>query len=395
MKKLSCLAVLFACGSLFATTAQDIEKQAEVKINEKQQEMAQALYRAEAPKPEIACKEDRWFLMDDENKGIWRQECHYGVVQQPVDYFHENLERQFVGLAGAFNKDLFVNQDIAPVPDFFDDDSVSFLQHCDSSLTNISRRQLLNPEDPAVVAILERAVNLYNENHVGEPQMRVPNMQTDHISVANLMHAIYIIHKYGNEDRFSAQAVCMLGKTIGAASKDLKVGKGNGYKKNLSNMFGAFAAYMGVDSMYYPGAYVTVNGKAEQDVRFGPTRNKFSKYYWEDYNLEDPTFKRSLHFGPWLRDEHEPATLQEIADAVNFNVNRREPLSVKRQKYWEAYKTLLTGKDSCEVREDATVSYQKILEYLHPMCIDNRVLQMKPTHDVPDHRMVLWGNVKQ
>ena len=160
-------------------------------------------------------------------------------------------------------------------------------------------------------------------------------------------------------------------------------------------MFGAFAAYMGVDSLYYPGAYVMVNDKVEQDVRFGPTRNIFPKYYWEDYNLEEPTFRRSLHFGPWLRNEREPATLQEIADAVDFTVNRRDPLPVKRQNYWNAYKTLLTGSDSCQVREDATVSYYKILEYLHPMCIDSRVVHMKPTHDVPDHRMVLWGAVQK
>lgn len=400
MKKMVVCAVLFAlAGAAFADTADEAAQQIESCIVKTKQEQAQAFYRQEAPKPGAACREDSWFLMG-RNRGYtgygeWRMMCHNGVPQQPTEYFHLDYENPHVGFAGSFNEAENITTEgteaeiSAKVPDFFDDHVTSFLLSCNSRFNNIAKKRLLSPHDPAVAAIVKQAVRLYNENHPGEPVLQMPARQTDFVSVANLIHAIYMVHKYSGQTEFSANAVCMLGKTIGAASVDLNLGSGNAYRKNLSNMFGAFAAYMGADSIYFPGAYVKVEDKVKEDLRFGPSKQKAYNYYWEDYT-DRAAYEEVLKFGPWAFE-----SLGEIAKAVNFTPDPDADFETNRQNYWKAYEHLFTGEDSCALQEDATVNYYKLIEYLAIMCADPRVVSMKPYNQMTDMTRAIFGAARQ
>ena len=387
MKKVVvCLALLGLAGSIFASSTECVVEQIQSNLDKKAQELAQAEYRIEAPKPKDVCDEEgKKFPVDYGGYGPdWLSECHNGVIQQPVEYFRLDYPQQYVSFVGSLReKDNMPKEELeagnpSRVPDFFDSSATSFVPSCNAVMVNISKKKLLYPNDSAVQDIMQQAIEVYNAHHPGEPKMQLALGQKDKISVANLLHAIYIIHKYSGQRQFSAQAVCMLGKTVGADSRDLNIGKGDAYRKNFSNMFGAFAAYMGHDSIYFPGAYVSVMGEVKEDLRFGPSKQKLPDYYWKDYT-NHAAYDETLKLGPWAF-----ATLKPIADAVDFTADADADFDTNRQHYWEAYRTLFTGYVSCKVKEEATIDYYNIVEYLAILCSDKRIPSMKPYGEMSD-----------
>ncbi len=107
------------------------------------------------------------------------------------------------------------------------------------------------------------------------------------VTVANLVDAMEIAQSIGVQE-VPVNVVCALGKTIGTHARDP-------HYKAKSNQFGAFAAYIGEDSSYFPAAKTDTGA---QDVRFvgcaagkdkAPVKNAYhyGHYNWNHFQDGD------------------------------------------------------------------------------------------------------------
>lgn len=244
---------------------------------------------------------------------------------------------------------------------------------CDS-LKGISTVEL-KAVDNETKALLDKAQAMYNQTNKDNNSALF--YTPDHVTVANLLDAMAIV-----QTDIPLNAVCMLGKTIGAASKD---------GSNGNNMFGAFAAYMGPDSSFFPALMKRVNGKDTIDYRFygcasGKEVNNNKAYHYGHYNWnharlgdqipdqnDRQPFVSQLQGGPW-----KGAPLKAIADAVGFtrytswqaDWGRIGPTdsmdSYNRRKYHEAYKDIFQSDGSCGL--SGTMDYEDVKDYINALC---------------------------
>ena len=105
------------------------------------------------------------------------------------------------------------------------------------------------------------------------------------VTVANLVDAMEIAQSIGVQE-VPVNVVCALGKTIGTHARDP-------HYKAKSNQFGAFAAYIGEDSSYFPAAKTDTGA---QDVRFvgcsagkdkAPVKNAYHYGHYNWNHLQD------------------------------------------------------------------------------------------------------------
>ena len=238
-------------------------------------------------------------------------------------------------------------------------------------ISEIGKRKLM-AIDNDISRFLKLAQKTFNEANEGNNV--VLNYQEEDITVANLLDAMSIVG--GN---IPLNAVCMLGKTIGANSID---GEGN-------NMFGSFAAFMGPDSSFFPTFKIKKEGQVIKDGRFLGcidglgTRNKafhYGHYNWNHKRLGDQAAQRDrdpfegvLARGPWKN-----FPLKPIADAVGFERNTQWDASEgaissddsmdrqNRKKYHDAYKNVFQSDGSCGLT--GAMSYEGVKEYVQTLC---------------------------
>lgn len=102
-----------------------------------------------------------------------------------------------------------------------------------------------------------------------EPELMAKKTEVVHsgeVSVGQLVDAMTIAYQKNLLNKeVPIEVVCSLGKTIGANSVDQDALLTS---QRWTNTFGAFAAYIGVNSSFYPAPLVPINGELQPDQRF-------------------------------------------------------------------------------------------------------------------------------
>ncbi len=231
--------------------------------------------------------------------------------------------------------------------------------------------------DAETLKLLEDAKKAYDKVNKENPTLATElKYFPEDITVANLLDAMSIV-----KGDIPLNAVCLLGKTIGAASKD---------KIEGNNMFGSFAAYMGPDSSFFPANLKEVNGEVVADNRFigcvegkdnGNKQYHYGHYNWNWIKLGDQSiqkdrqpFEQKLKDGPW-----KDAPLAPIAEAVGFKRSQSWQSSwgkikatssmdkYNRRDYHKAYENIFQKEGSCGL-EGYDMPYEQVVAYINALC---------------------------
>ena len=260
-------------------------------------------------------------------------------------------------------------------------------------LEEIEKKRLL-ALDEDTKALLAKAKQMYDQANAENNSTLEYSLYSDDgsvaVTVANLVDAMSIV-----QDQVPVNAVCMLGKTIGASSRDGNTG--------LNNMFGSFAAFIGPDSSFFPTLRVAKDGQDIIDKRFhgcgagAPAGNKqyhYGHYNWNWIKLGDQAtnskapqddrkpFEAVLNNGMW-----KGFPLQAIAEQVNFQratqwqsswgkIDPNESMDrFNRNAYHKAYEKVFQGDTSCGL--SGTMNYAEVKAYISSLC-QNGADNMKP-----------------
>lgn len=193
----------------------------------------------------------------------------------------------------------------------------------------------------------------------------------NHWTVGNLVDAM-MMDGYGS-GQVPANMVCMLGKTIGANSRDPQVGAvGAGF----DNLFGSFLAYITYDAASFP-TKMTYNraGNEITDERFAakgagtprPNSNirvDTKPYYWGAYvdNGDRSAYKNDINGGVWKGH-----LLRELQRGEPFNENPFPTDSAKRDQFHRQYADLMKN-GPCEYSTNQMVTINNAIAYINSLC---------------------------
>ncbi len=245
--------------------------------------------------------------------------------------------------------------------------------------------------DDETSAYLTQAINAYNKQ-AKQTEMNTFTEQVHNgkATVAQVVDAMRIMSATG-VNSVPKNTVCAVANAIGRASKDPQV-------PNMSNMFGAFAAFIDIDSSFFPTNYYIREGESKaskkRDDRFygcqgGKAVNKngvdMSSYHYGHYNWNKNSYgdldlngrDRDPYIGVLKAGIWKDFPLKELA-----TVNGR-PLFTRvsdkrgttnttiddknRQDYHAAYKGIFQGRTSCGYNGE-TMSVQNALKYIETLC---------------------------
>ena len=247
--------------------------------------------------------------------------------------------------------------------------------------------------DDETAEYLKNAIAAYNkqakETEMNGYAQQVPNGQA---TVAQVVDAMRIMAAAGNNS-VPKNTVCAVANAIGRASKDPQV-------PTMSNMFGAFAAFINEDSSFYPSNYYIYEGESrvnkKRDERFygcagGKSVKKngtdMSGYHYGHYNWNKNTYGdldlngrdrapyiNVLNTGIWKAFPlMELATVNgrplftrvsDKAGTTNTTIDDKN-----RQEYHTAYRGIFQSQQSCGYNGD-TMSVQNALKYIETLCVN-------------------------
>lgn len=235
------------------------------------------------------------------------------------------------------------------------------------------------------------------------------------VSVPQLVDAMTIAYARNPNAQVPLNVVCALGKTIGYNSYDPQMMR---VRAVWRNTFGAFAAYTGPNSSYYP-ARITMDsiGRRIVDRRFlgcGSAKGDdgkvlsamstvlpyhYGRYNWNEKSIGDlagknryagttgrDSYLNELTKGGWARNAFDPKSypLHAIADAVGFtqqqsaSAEQLKSIStnatiddINRQQYVRAYSAIFNDADtSCGLSGNMPVA--DALQYIGAVCINGK-----------------------
>ena len=234
------------------------------------------------------------------------------------------------------------------------------------------------------------------------------------VSVPQLVDAMTIAYTRNPNAQVPLNVVCALGKTIGYNSYDPQMIK---MRAVWRNTFGAFAAYTGPNSSYYP-APLTIDGQGRTivDRRFlgcgsakggdGKAYNAlesvrpyhYGRYNWNEKSIGDQSankyagqtgrdsYLNELTKGGWARDgfDENSYPLRSLAKAVGFvqqqsasdaelkSVSTNATIDdINRQAYVKKYSMIFNDADtSCGLTGNMPVA--EALEYIGAVCINGK-----------------------
>lgn len=197
-------------------------------------------------------------------------------------------------------------------------------------------------------------------------------------------------------------AVCMLGKTIGAGSVDTTLTIETSHN---SNMFGAFAAFIGEDASFFPTSrYIGTDGEAycnQQFIGCGANSGDNStcragvakKYHWGHYNVSEwnggnntadtPEAMRHIDTDPWkdssgyiLRELNQRVSYWNRGDSFSRGTGNDSVEDANRRLYWNKYGRFFQKQEGCGL--DGTMSKAAAIRYIEVLC--NSGTNIKPTN---------------
>ena len=240
------------------------------------------------------------------------------------------------------------------------------------------------------------------------------------VSVSELVDAMSIDYAMDPNAQVPLNVVCALGKTIGHNSFDRSKGAMSD-KRAWRNMLGAFAAYIGPDSSYYPALYVQdAQGNTIIDRRFfgclsategGRTTSQhttepqyhYGRYNWSQFqngDLKQQTLKATgtssgdsgrdpylqrLQSGGWVENAWDPTSypLYPIARATGFQRADSQDSQYlqknyngtiddyNRNRFKAAYSNVLSDLiDSCHLQGSMPVA--NALKYVGGVCVNGK-----------------------
>ena len=258
------------------------------------------------------------------------------------------------------------------------------------------------------------------------PALQAAETQFEHtgnVTVSELVDAMTLDYAMDPKAQVPLNVVCALGKTIGHNAFDTapQLMKDS---RAWRNMLGAFAAYIGPDSSYYPALYVMDGSNQIIDRRFfgcasafegGKTVNTptvsaqyhYGRYNWSKYSNGDLSqsfeqgggggatgrdpYLTGLQEGGWTEDALNPQAypLYPIAKAVGFQRQHTADEKLLDEKYngtiddynrhlfTQAYHYVLSDmEDSCQL--SGSMSVADALRYVGGVCINGKTA--KPTN---------------
>lgn len=248
--------------------------------------------------------------------------------------------------------------------------------------------------------VFTKAKTAFEQKNTGKT-LTIPGQEEKVVALPKLLDALYIL---GQSDQVPVNAVCMAGRAIGRSVADPQV-------PQLPNMLGAFVAYMGNNSSYFPTQYVMKNNEKQSSAFRGCNgayeitqvgrQYHYGHYNWNYKKLRDTRrpegvyhrgfYLQELTNGPWgvnyslgpimqiVRFEEEKA----CPDEGKCGASQNETLdSANRWKYHETYKEVFSGTGDC-FESNATMSWSQVSEYLKGVCSNP---QAKPKGSGPEFK---------
>ena len=266
------------------------------------------------------------------------------------------------------------------------------------------------------------------------------------VSIPQLVDAMTVAYTQDSNAQVPIEVVCALGKTIGLNSFDPQM---LNVREQWRNTFGAFAAYTGADSSYFPTPFTIENKKNKDlntlkddamrkmliaDRRFlgcGAVRQgdgtimkaradvrpyHYGRYNWNELATGDhPSigysgtsgrdgYLRALEEGGWTTNARkaEAFPLHAIAEAVGFQRQDRATKqevakygsngtidSVNRAKYHAAYIHLFNEDSSDACNLSGTMKVEDALKYIGALCINGK--NAKPSNNNNDECGTYYG----
>lgn len=266
------------------------------------------------------------------------------------------------------------------------------------------------------------------------------------VSIPQLVDAMTVAYTQDSNAQVPIEVVCALGKTIGLNSFDPQM---LNVREQWRNTFGAFAAYTGADSSYFPTPFTIENKKNKDlntlkddamrkmliaDRRFlgcGAVRQgdgtimkaradvrpyHYGRYNWNELATGDhPSigysgtsgrdgYLRALEEGGWTTNARkaESFPLHAIAEAVGFQRQDRATKqevakygsngtidSVNRAKYHAAYIHLFNEDSSDACNLSGTMKVEDALKYIGALCINGK--NAKPSNNNNDECGTYYG----
>lgn len=300
-------------------------------------------------------------------------------------------------------------------------------------------------EQDAAKAYLDSVVNQTNASQA----FTAGNARFEHsgtVSIPQLVDAMTVAYTQDSNAQVPIEVVCALGKTIGLNSFDPQM---LNVREQWRNTFGAFAAYTGADSSYFPTPFTIENKKNKDlntlkddamrkmliaDRRFlgcGAVRQgdgtimkaradvrpyHYGRYNWNELATGDhPSigysgtsgrdgYLRALEEGGWTTNARkaESFPLHAIAEAVGFQRQDRATKqevakygsngtidSVNRAKYHAAYIHLFNEDSSDACNLSGTMKVEDALKYIGALCINGK--NAKPSNNNNDECGTYYG----
>lgn len=211
-------------------------------------------------------------------------------------------------------------------------------------------------------------------------------------SIANLMDAANIASKEGISAGIPKAAVCQLGRIVSTVAKDKTIYSTFGTSTNVdknnkglpyNNTFGAFATYIGQDSVYFPAdtstdsGYPVKKGSYGLNPRFYGYNPKLTSYEYHYGNYvwkgsPSHTFIDDMNKRAGKAGNGDIYPLKELSLTKGSSWNRADTVEAdaqNRRAYWNAYGPLYKDADGCDKTYGSeTMSTAEAMRYLEMVC---------------------------
>ena len=188
---------------------------------------------------------------------------------------------------------------------------------------------------------INQVVDGYNSKVRPEGQPYLTALASGNPRLSEFVDALYMAKNSLGMTEVPRPAVCEMGRAIALRSRDMS--NGGARAQGLTNTFGTFAIYVGLDSVYYPNQKVEVNGDTMKDVRFAQ-----DPYYWGNYSDLKTSSLRGIY----------PSVKEAISMA---QVNGRFPLASLTAGQIQPLPTQGISKEVGYYRDEYAKSYGEIL----------------------------------
>ena len=300
-------------------------------------------------------------------------------------------------------------------------------------------------EQDAAKAYLDSVVSKTNASRAFT-EKNTKFVHSGKVSIPQLVDAMTVAYAQDKNAQVPIEVVCALGKTIGLNSFDPQM---LNVREQWRNTFGAFAAYTGADSSYFPTPF-TIENKKNRDLstlsksalrkmliadrrflgcgavkqgngtvmqaRIDVRPYHYGRYNWNELATGDqPTigysgasgrdgYLKALEEGGWTANARQASAfpLHAIAEAIGFqrqdSATKQEVAkygsngtidSVNRAKYYKAYIHLYNEdkSDACNLSGDMKV--EDALKYIGALCINGK--NAKPSNNNNDKCGTYYG----